>query len=117
MRRIGCVGLGAALVAVAVGARPARGQPAVGQAAPRVLVRLENPLALARPDEVIELSWAALQQRLPGLDPARVRALDAGTGAELPAQSIDNDGDGRIDQLLVLVDFWPSQSRELWWKR
>ena len=118
MRAMGHLGmsaaryLGAALLAAAAAAPPAGGQAAAGPA-PRVLVRVENPLALARPDEVVELSWATLRQRLPGLDPARVRALDAGTGAELPTQAIDNDGDGQIDQLLVLVDFRPGQVRQL----
>jgi pectinesterase len=102
-----------ASVAVAAGAAPASGQSAAGQAAPRVLVRAENPLAMERPDEVLALSWATLRQRLPGLDPARVRALDAGTGAELPTQPVDNDGDGQTDQLLVLIDFWPGQVRQL----
>jgi pectinesterase len=78
-----------------------------------VLVRAENLLPLARPDEVIELSWADLSRRLPGLDPARVRARDAGTGAELPVQVVNGDGEGRLDQLLVLIDFAPSQVREL----
>lgn len=105
--------MAAALLAVAAGALPSKAQRAAGQAMPRVLVRVENPLALVRPDEVVELSWATLRQRLPGLDPARVRALDAGTGAELPTQPIDSDGDGQTDQLLVLVDFWSGQVRQL----
>jgi pectinesterase len=103
----------AAVLAATAGASPASGQRAAARATPRVLVRVENPLAMERPDEVIELSWATLRQRLPGLDPARVRALDAGTGAELPAQAIDSDGDGQTDQLLVLVSFGPGQVRQL----
>ena len=108
--------MAAALVALAAGATfatPASGQRAAGPATPRVQVRAENPLALERRDEVIGLSWATLMQRLPGLDTARVRVRDAGTGAELPTQPIDSDGDGRLDQLLVLVDFWPGQVRQL----
>ena len=105
-------GLAAALLVTALGAVPAGGQRAPREP-PRVLVSLENPLPLDRPDEVVELSWAALRQRLPGLDPARVRAVDAGTGAELPTQPIDSDGDGRTDQLLVLVGLSPSQVRQV----
>ena len=102
----------AAVLAAAAVAVPAGGQGTTGQT-PRVVVRVENPLALERPDEVIELSWATLRQRLPGLTPARVRALDAGSGAELPTQAVDSDGDGQADQLLVLVDFQPGQARDL----
>ncbi len=78
---------------------------------PRVLVRAENPLRLERPDEVVALSWAALRQRLPALDPAHVRVVDPATGAEVPSQPIDNDGDGTIDELLVLASFEPGQAR------
>jgi len=102
----------AALLAGGAAARPGRAQPA-NPAAPRVLVRVENPAAVARPDGMIELSWAELSRRLPGLDPARVRAVDAASGAELPAQAVDSDGDGRTDQLLVLADFAPAQVRQL----
>jgi rhamnogalacturonyl hydrolase YesR len=103
----------AALLAFTTPAVPAAPQGAADRAPAQVVVRLENPLALARPDEVIALSWAALGQRLPGLDTAQVRAVDAGTGAELPTQPVDSDGDGRTDQLLVLMSFWPNQVREL----
>ena len=103
----------AAAVALMAAAPRASGQRPTGQATPSVLVRAENPLGFQRPDEVIELSWATLQQRLPGLDTARVRATDVASGAELPTQALDSDGDGRIDQLLVLVDFPAGQVRRL----
>ncbi|HXY20745.1 MAG TPA: DUF4861 domain-containing protein [Gemmatimonadales bacterium] len=111
--RAAWAGRAAVLLAAAAGAYPLMGQDLAGQAAPRVVVRAENPLALARPDEMLELPWAQLSRRLPGLDPARVRALDAVTGAELPVQAVDSDGDGRTDQLLVLADFAPSQVRRI----
>ena len=101
-----------AVIAIAAAPWPARAQP-VGPPAPRVLMRAENLLPLARPDEMIELSWATLSRGLSGLDAARVRVRDAGTGAELPAQAVDSDGDGRTDQLLVLADFAPGQVRQL----
>lgn len=78
---------------------------------PGVLVRAENPLPLPRPDEVVAISWPALRQRLPALDPARVRVVDPATGAEVPCQTIDADGDGTIDELLVLAGFDPGQAR------
>ncbi len=107
---IGAAVLGAALPAV--GQKPAQSAPGgalrielPAKSAPGVRVRAVNPLAMARPDEVLGLPWLALQRRLPGLTASQVRARDAQTGKELPVQAIDNDGDGTIDQLLVLADF------------
>jgi pectinesterase len=39
--------------------------------------------------------------------------VDASTSAEAATQTIDNDGDGSIDQLLVLTGFWPNERKEL----
>ncbi|MFL5541409.1 MAG: DUF4861 domain-containing protein [Longimicrobiaceae bacterium] len=78
-----------------------------------VLVRAANPLQAERPDEVLELPWAALRARLPALAPGRVRVVDAATGAEAATQPFDGDGDGTIDQLLVLASFWPGETKEL----
>ena len=102
-----------ALLFAAAGSLCAQAQRPADRPAPCLVVRAENPLALARPDEMIELSWATLSRSLPGLDAARVRVRDAGTGAELPVQVMDGDGDGRPDQLLVLADFAPGQVRQL----
>ncbi len=87
--------------------------PAVAQAPARVVLRAENTLDEARPDQVIALPWSALAQRLPALTPARVRAVDAGTGQELLSQVLDADGDSRPDSLLILAGFWPRQVREI----
>jgi pectinesterase len=42
-----------------------------------------------------------------------VRVVDAATGAEAATQPFDADGDGAIDQLLVLASFWPGETKEL----
>jgi rhamnogalacturonyl hydrolase YesR len=48
------------------------------------------------------------------LDDARIPALVAREGdAVLPSQSIDHDGDGTPDSLLVVADFAPGQTRAL----
>lgn len=76
-----------------------------------VAVDITNPADLVRSDEVVGLSWSALTQRLPALAADRVRVLDAGTGLEVPAQAVDNDGDGATDELLLLASFFPRQER------
>jgi len=80
---------------------------------PVVRVRAQNPLQVERADEVLELPWAELGRALPGLGRDRVRVVDAATGAEAVTQSFDADGDGTVDQLLVLASFWPGEVKEL----
>ena len=80
--------------------------PAVGQ----TTVHVENPTDRVRADEVVSVRWDALARRVPGLAPDRVRATDA-DGAEVPVQAFDADGDGTVDDLLLLVSLWPGQSR------
>ncbi|HEU0300625.1 MAG TPA: DUF4861 domain-containing protein [Longimicrobium sp.] len=97
--------ISAAFLLAALAAVPAATQTGVA-------VRAENPLPVARPDEVIALPWAQLQRALPGLAAGRVRVVDA-AGAEAVTQTIDNDGDGTVDELLVLASFWPGERKEL----
>ena len=63
----------------------------VSASAQTATVRVENPTATARPDEVVAVAWDALQRRVPGLAPDRARALDS-DGAEVPVQPFDADG-------------------------
>lgn len=84
----------------------AQGRPA------GVVVRAQNPLQVERPDEVLELPWGDLLFRLPGLAPGQVRVVDAASGAEAVTQPFDGNGDGTIDQLLVLTSFWPGEAKE-----
>lgn len=73
-------------------------------------VTAENTLEIERRDEVVSLEWNALIQRHPSATPTRIRVLDAGI-RELPSQVIDNDGDGKPDELLFLADFWPKERK------
>jgi len=78
-----------------------------------ITVRAENALQVERADEVLELPWADLQRRIPGITRDRVRVVDAATGAEAATQPFDSNGDGTVDQLLVLASFWPGERKDL----
>ena len=78
----------------------------------RVVVRAENPLAAERPDETLSITWATLRQALPGVQPGRVRVVDAGSGAEAVSQPLDADGDGTTDELLFQASFRPNEARD-----
>jgi pectinesterase len=82
--------------------------PLAAQSPARLAVRAENPLAVARTEEIVAMPWAAVRRGLPAAAPGKVRVLDAG-GRELTSQVVDNDGDGTDDELLVQADFWPKE--------
>ena len=77
-----------------------------------VTVRVENRLPMTRNDEVVALSWAALQKQLPTLSPTTVRAIDPVTGSEFLVQPYSARDAKAVDSLLVLVDFRPGEVRE-----
>lgn len=92
------------LTAVAAFAVSASAQTAVA-------VRVENPLAEARPDEVVEVIWADLTAALPGLRPEAVRVVDPASGDEVVSQTLDLDADGTPEALLILLGLWPDEAR------
>src|SRR5687767_708434 len=74
----------------------------------RLTVRVQNPLAIAREDETISLSWTTVARELPGASASRIRVLDANTNKELTTQALDANADGQIDSLLFQVRLWPN---------
>jgi pectinesterase len=74
----------------------------------RLVVRVENPIALLRQDETVAVPWGAVVRQLAGARPDRVRVLDA-VGREVTSQVVDNDGDTRPDELLFQSDFSPAE--------
>ncbi len=83
---------------------------AAAQAPARVTLRAENPLNVARTEEIVAVPWAAVRRALPAAAPTKVRVLDA-AGRELTSQVVDNDGDGTEDELLLQADFWPKETK------
>jgi len=74
-------------------------------------VRVENPLALARPSETVEIPWTEVTQHVRGATPTHVRVLDAGTGREIVSQIVDDDGNGAPDALIFQGDFAPHETK------
>jgi len=77
-----------------------------------VTVRVENPQAEPRADEVVSIDWATLRSHDGSLAENRVRVVDPVSGEEVVSQVIDGDGDGAADALLFLVSLWPEEARE-----
>ncbi len=96
--------LAAALIVAPVTMRAQR------KAAARVAVTAENPLAIERRDETIEIPWATVVQQVPAAKPNQVRVVDA-SGNEVISQLIDSDANGTPESLLFLASFWPNGKR------
>jgi unsaturated rhamnogalacturonyl hydrolase len=75
-----------------------------------VTVRLVNPIAHARKSETVVLHLSDLRRLLPALEPATTVVVDA-TGAELPSQLVDMDGDAVADDIVFQNDFAPRESK------
>ena len=75
------------------------------------VVQADNPLAIARADEVLSIPWSTVTTRVPGATPGKVRVRDVGSGRDVPTQVLDANGDGTPDSLLVLADFRAKESR------
>ena len=74
-------------------------------------VRAENSMAITRTDETLALKWSDVRTRLASASPAAVRVRDAASGREIPAQAVDNDGDGATDELIFQGTFAPGETK------
>jgi len=72
------------------------------------LIVAENPLAIERRDEIISVPWKDVLLSVPNAHDVRVR--DA-SGKEMVSQIVDNDADGKPDELIFLADFWPKETK------
>jgi pectinesterase len=79
-------------------------------APPHVTIRVDNPIAIARHDETIAVSWADLTRRLPGIAATTVRVLDT-ERREIASQVVDDDGDGTPDALIFQSDLAAKETR------
>ena len=93
-----------ACLAAVAGAPSTRGQ------APSATLTARNPVDLARPAETLVLGAAEIRAAL-GVEDPRLVHVRAQGGGELLAQAIDENDDGRFDQLVFQADFEPGQAR------
>ena len=84
--------------------------PTLASAQNAFAVRVGNSIQIARPSETIAIPWANVRSELPGVQPSKVRVLDA-LGTEVVSQVVDNDGDGQMDELIFQADFSPGESK------
>lgn len=73
-------------------------------------VRAENTLSIARGDETIAIPWKDVAAHIATAKPGEVRVRDA-AGDEIVSQSVDNDGDGKVDELIFQSSFSPGEAR------
>ena len=84
------------------------GAPLQGQ----VKVTVHNPINIARQSETISLKAPELKTLLQFDDLRRVHVRDVQTEKELLTQAVDDDGDGKYDELLFQSNFAPGETRK-----
>lgn len=86
---------------------------AAGTSPGPLLVEVDNPLRLARPDEVLELPLAEVWRQRPTWRALDLVVREARSGRLLQAQRYASDGGAEPDQLLVQLDIGPHGARQL----
>jgi len=74
-------------------------------------ISVKNELSLLRDDATVMLNIIKIKEKSPVFnEKAFVVWCDS---EELPSQAIDSDGDGRLDQIIVISDFKPKEQKIL----
>ncbi|HKW18873.1 MAG TPA: DUF4861 domain-containing protein [Terriglobales bacterium] len=81
-------------------------------AASSLIVTVRNPSGIARPSETISVPASKLKQAMSIEDIRRVHVRDSGSGKELLTQAVDDDGDGKYDELIFQTDLAPNETRK-----
>jgi len=85
--------------------------PALPAAAPGAVVTVRNTLDIARPDETVSLTGAAIRKAMPVEDLRTVRVTDDASGKEIVAQPVDLNDDGVFDDVIFQVGLAPRAAR------
>ncbi len=76
-----------------------------------LVVSVKNPLKIARPNAVIEVSASAAAVAAQKWDLNKCFVRLEGSVDQIASQSIDEDGDGRADLLVFQADLGPSETK------
>ena len=83
-----------------------------GFAQPReLLIQVKNPLKIDRSKEMVVIRWSDVQKSLPQANPATISVRNRGTGKDLVVQTIDDNSDGSVDELVFLVDLEAGETK------
>lgn len=107
VRGVICVGLLCCFFTLFASPSLSAQQPRSGS---RVVVTASNALAMDRNDETISVPWSRVASGLPLARIDRVRVLDD-RQAQAVSQVVDNDGDGKPDELLFLANLRAMETR------
>lgn len=78
-----------------------------------VTLTLTNPLDLDRPDEAVVIKRAFIDSLAGGIPSGTVPLLKEENGEVVPSQADDLDKDGQWDELFLLVNLKPGESKQL----
>jgi unsaturated rhamnogalacturonyl hydrolase len=78
---------------------------------PHVTVQISSALNAFRPQEAVELDWAALERKVPGATAKSTAVMDGLAGRWLTTEVLDKKGNGKPDKLVFQTDFLPRQKK------
>lgn len=75
-----------------------------GQPANSVTITVENPLNTDRKSEVVSIPVNKVSSVVSKFGPENVLVIDAPSGVYMTSQIVDNDADGKVDEILFVTD-------------
>jgi pectinesterase len=76
-----------------------------------VLIKVRNPLKIDRMKEMVVVRWNDVRKLLPQANAATIGVRNLGTGKDLVVQTIDEDQDGSVDELIFLADLKAGETK------
>ncbi len=77
------------------------------------VISLVNPVDLARPDEPVTIGRSHLDSLVSGVPEGKVPLVKDMQGVVIPSQADDLDKDGKWDELFMLINFKPKETKQL----
>jgi pectinesterase len=77
-----------------------------------IIVKVKNSSSLTYSGEVVSLSWSIIQKKNKSFTKDNISVFEKSTGKKVLSQVSDNNGDGKLDELLFLFDSKPNETKE-----